>query len=169
MRHTAAVGSRYVKQKFVAGSAWFSAQLHDPALSPQVANAYCGGYHTFLTVQDSGDVYATGLNNYGQLGIGDAEPRYEPTLVHTLKGVNVVSISVRRTRRRELASRMWLVVFCVFSRRRFCLFCCGFVTGRLAQQRGIDRRRARLCVGSWRQWATGHHQGQSTRWRMLVR
>lgn len=93
--------------------------------SSQVANAYCGGYHTFLTVKDSGDVYATGLNNYGQLGIGDAEPRYEPTLVHTLKGVNIVSISVRRTRRREVASRMWLVVFFCFSRR--CVACFAVV------------------------------------------
>lgn len=32
--------------------------------------AFCGGYHTFFLNANRQDVYAVGLNNYGQLGIG---------------------------------------------------------------------------------------------------
>ena len=38
-------------------------------MSSKFNAAYCGGYHTFL-VHESGAVFAFGLNNHGQLGIG---------------------------------------------------------------------------------------------------
>ena len=37
-------------------------------------------------------VFACGLNNYGQLGVGDRENRTEPTLVPKLSNIGVVSI-----------------------------------------------------------------------------
>jgi alpha-tubulin suppressor-like RCC1 family protein len=40
----------------------------------------CGGHHTFL-VHESGAVFAVGLNNHGQLGVGDTEERDSPCVV----------------------------------------------------------------------------------------
>jgi alpha-tubulin suppressor-like RCC1 family protein len=38
-------------------------------------------------------VFACGLNNYGQLGVGDRENRTEPTLVPKLSNVGIVDIA----------------------------------------------------------------------------
>lgn len=40
----------------------------------KINKAVCGSYHT-LAISQEGAVYAMGLNNYGQLGLGDHEPR----------------------------------------------------------------------------------------------
>lgn len=42
--------------------------------------AFCAGYHTFL-VHESNAVYSVGLNNYGQLGVGDLDEHDSPTHV----------------------------------------------------------------------------------------
>ena len=54
-------------------------------LSAKFIKAYCGSYHTFL-VHESNAVYAFGLNNYGQLGIGESEreSEFEPERVQGL-------------------------------------------------------------------------------------
>lgn len=56
--------------------------------------AFCGAYHTFL-LTESGNVYACGLNNMGQLGLGSLDTPYTgvPLLIPTLEGRGVVSLS----------------------------------------------------------------------------
>ncbi|KAJ3216515.1 Regulator of chromosome condensation [Dinochytrium kinnereticum] len=44
---------------------------------------YCGGYHTFM-LHESGTVFAFGLNNYGQLGLGDTDEHDTPEPVEGL-------------------------------------------------------------------------------------
>ena len=43
-----------------------------------VTDVYCGSFHTFAVVDHGAEVYVFGLNNYGQLGLGDDEQRYVP-------------------------------------------------------------------------------------------
>ncbi|KAJ3345053.1 Regulator of chromosome condensation [Kappamyces sp. JEL0680] len=42
--------------------------------------AFCGGYHSFL-VHESNAIFSFGLNNYGQLGLGDLDEHDIPDLV----------------------------------------------------------------------------------------
>ncbi|KAJ3197627.1 Regulator of chromosome condensation [Irineochytrium annulatum] len=49
--------------------------------------AYCGGHHTFM-VHESGALFAFGLNNHGQLGLGDLEEHEMPELVTGLDPEN---------------------------------------------------------------------------------
>jgi regulator of chromosome condensation len=49
--------------------------------------AFCGGYHTIL-VHESNELFAFGLNNYGQLGLGDLEEHQIPDLV---EGIDTTS------------------------------------------------------------------------------
>jgi len=54
-----------------------------------VHNISCGAYHLIVVAKSSEDgslnVYGSGLNNYGQLGMGDIKPRHELTRVCTMK------------------------------------------------------------------------------------
>ena len=56
------------------------------SISSKFVKAFCGSYHTFL-VLDSNHVFAFGLNNYGQLGVGESEREveFEP---EEIKGLN---------------------------------------------------------------------------------
>ena len=48
--------------------------------SAKFSAVYCGGYHTIL-VHESHDLFSFGLNNHGQLGLGDVEEHAIPDLV----------------------------------------------------------------------------------------
>ena len=51
--------------------------------SGQIRDIFSGSYHSFAI--DSHDrVFAWGLNNYGQLGVGDRENRSEPQAIHLI-------------------------------------------------------------------------------------
>ena len=65
----------------------------DDKLRVRVRAAFAGAYHSFL-LTEAGDVYAFGLNNHGQLGLGSLEPPFsaEPFLVDALQGERVVQI-----------------------------------------------------------------------------
>lgn len=62
-----------------------------------VHNISCGGYHLLVVARDgeagSLNVYASGLNNYGQLGVGDLELRNELTRVTALDGSNISKVA----------------------------------------------------------------------------
>ena len=60
----------------------------------RVRSVHCGAYHTFLLTHTE-NVYACGLNNMGQLGLGSLEPNFtkEPVLVEALEGKGVVQLS----------------------------------------------------------------------------
>jgi regulator of chromosome condensation len=62
--------------------------LDNPTLTRRVLAVGCGSFHMLLVVQESGTskraVYSTGLNNYGQLGLGDIVNRESLTRVSTL-------------------------------------------------------------------------------------
>ena len=45
-----------------------------------IESVFCGGYHSFA-ISKSRVAYAWGLNNYGQLGVGDAESYFVPRKV----------------------------------------------------------------------------------------
>ncbi|KDO24365.1 hypothetical protein SPRG_10442 [Saprolegnia parasitica CBS 223.65] len=44
----------------------------------------CGSYHSLFIASETGGIYATGLNNYGQLGLGHDANQIEPQLVEAL-------------------------------------------------------------------------------------
>lgn len=60
----------------------------------KVVKVFGGAYHTFLLTA-SQNVYACGLNNMGQLGLGGMEPAHTgtPTLVATLESKQVCALS----------------------------------------------------------------------------
>lgn len=57
-----------------------------PGKAAKFVKAFCGSYHTFL-LHGSQSLYAFGLNNYGQLGIGETyqEEAFDPQRVLELK------------------------------------------------------------------------------------
>ena len=59
----------------------------------RLKGVYCGAYHTFF-LTESDNVYACGLNNMGQLGLGSLEPLFTgtPTLVEALEGEGVCQL-----------------------------------------------------------------------------
>ena len=52
----------------------------------------CGSEHSYGLSKD-GEVFSWGLNFKGQLGLGDFENRYEPTLVESLLPIDSQSIN----------------------------------------------------------------------------
>jgi regulator of chromosome condensation len=57
----------------------------------QVVGAFAGSYHSFAKTSD-GQVWAFGLNNFGQLGFGDTKDRVLPASVPALRGAGVEAI-----------------------------------------------------------------------------
>jgi regulator of chromosome condensation len=60
---------------------------------PPVKAIGCGSYHTLLALSSNGYLYACGLNNYGQLGIGSVENFWDLHLVQDLSGKNIVQVA----------------------------------------------------------------------------
>ncbi len=60
----------------------------------RVRAVYCGAYHSFVLTKTE-NVYACGLNNMGQLGLGSLEPGFTstPMLVEALEGKGVCQLS----------------------------------------------------------------------------
>lgn len=57
-----------------------------------IIGIYSGTNH-FFALSKEGDVFAWGLNNYGQLGLGDLKNRLNPELVPSLSGIGVVELA----------------------------------------------------------------------------
>ena len=57
-----------------------------------MVNIFCGKESSFC-INSKGSVYAWGLNNYGQLGIGHQLNTCTPTLINELEGINITSIA----------------------------------------------------------------------------
>jgi alpha-tubulin suppressor-like RCC1 family protein len=55
----------------------------------------CGSEHSFC-LSTEGEVFSWGLNFKGQLGLGDFENRYEPTIVDQLTPVDSVQNQNKR-------------------------------------------------------------------------
>lgn len=59
--------------------------------------AYVETLDTELLIQadleERGSVYVCGLNNKGQLGLGDTDPRRYFTVINSLRGINVITVS----------------------------------------------------------------------------
>ena len=51
------------------------------AAVPKFTDVFCGSYHTYGCTQNPPAVYVWGLNNYGQLGTGDTDTRYQPQVI----------------------------------------------------------------------------------------
>ncbi|CAN0338849.1 unnamed protein product [Pylaiella littoralis] len=51
----------------------------------------CGEYHSLVVTRSDSDVYACGLNSYGQLGLGDTDNRKRLALVEGLIGLNTMA------------------------------------------------------------------------------
>ncbi|KAI8846107.1 regulator of chromosome condensation 1/beta-lactamase-inhibitor protein II, partial [Chytridium lagenaria] len=54
---------------------------------------FCGGYHTFM-LHETGAVFSFGLNNYGQLGLGDTDEHDTPEQVEGLDPMEGVEMIV---------------------------------------------------------------------------
>eukprot|EP00731_Ephydatia_muelleri_P031512 Em0023g19a len=48
---------------------------------PKFTDVFCGSYHTFAYAKEDGCLCVWGLNNYGQLGTGDTDTRYQPQVI----------------------------------------------------------------------------------------
>ncbi len=59
---------------------------------PRIVRIFCGEYHC-LALDSEHNVYAWGLNNFGQLGVGDHESSPTPRLVAGLSGKRVVRLA----------------------------------------------------------------------------
>lgn len=59
---------------------------------PAVKAIGCGSYHTLVALAANGYVYAAGLNNYGQLGVGSTANHVELQLVDDLTPHNVAAV-----------------------------------------------------------------------------
>ncbi|EDO33245.1 predicted protein [Nematostella vectensis] len=51
-------------------------------------DVFCGSFATFVVAKTGSDVYAWGLNNYGQLGTGDVQTWHFPVKVKSLSQLN---------------------------------------------------------------------------------
>ncbi|KAI8929480.1 regulator of chromosome condensation 1/beta-lactamase-inhibitor protein II [Entophlyctis helioformis] len=60
-------------------------------LSSRFTHVYCGGYHTFM-VHETQALFSFGLNNYGQLGLGDAEDHDNPEQVEGLEPADGIAL-----------------------------------------------------------------------------
>lgn len=60
-----------------------------------VDSVACGAYHLLVIANDKGDcaVYASGLNQYGQLGLNDTNDRKELTRITNLDGCEIMAVS----------------------------------------------------------------------------
>jgi regulator of chromosome condensation len=62
----------------------------------QVISIGCGGFHLIVVAREPGHfettVWTSGLNQYGQLGLGDTERRDELTLVKALDGKQIIAV-----------------------------------------------------------------------------
>ena len=52
----------------------------------------CGAYHSLFYQSVAGRVFGFGLNNYGQLGLGDEETRLEPVSIQALEGKRISAL-----------------------------------------------------------------------------
>ncbi|TYZ57713.1 hypothetical protein PybrP1_006288 [[Pythium] brassicae (nom. inval.)] len=59
---------------------------------PEVKAIGCGSYHLLVSLAANGYLYATGLNNYGQLGVGSTANHAELQLVESLSTQNVAAV-----------------------------------------------------------------------------
>lgn len=59
---------------------------------PEVKAIGCGSYHLLVALAANGYLYATGLNNYGQLGVGSTENHDALQLVESLSTQNVAAV-----------------------------------------------------------------------------
>jgi len=57
-------------------------------------DVFCGSYNTFAVTKDHKTVYAFGLNNYGQLGVGDTAIRYAPQQFKFIPQVDSLSQAI---------------------------------------------------------------------------
>jgi regulator of chromosome condensation len=68
-----------------------------PILKREVIAVATGQYHLLVVARDPGSnfgkVYASGMNNYGQLGTGDVRDRHALTHVETLASENIVNVA----------------------------------------------------------------------------
>jgi len=62
------------------------------ALRVRLTKITLGAGHA-VALSHQGKVYTWGLNLLGQLGVGDTEPRWSPTLVPTLKDAKIVDVA----------------------------------------------------------------------------
>lgn len=58
------------------------------AAARKIVDVDCGTYTTFA-LAENGNVYACGLNNYGQLALSNLEPVFVPTKIKSLEGKDV--------------------------------------------------------------------------------
>jgi regulator of chromosome condensation len=77
------------------------AQVHLAPASPQLKNGGklpfiktigTGMWHLFLVTATGSDVYTSGLNNYGQLGLGDETNRNQLEIIPGLEGCQITEI-----------------------------------------------------------------------------
>jgi regulator of chromosome condensation len=70
--------------------------------SSKFSMGFAGGYHTFM-VHESGSVYAFGLNNHGQLGVGSTDETDGPEPVEELDGSQIKIVALKGGEHHSLA------------------------------------------------------------------
>lgn len=59
------------------------------------------GENSCFAISNTGNVYAWGQNNYGQLGVADKQNRYEPQKIDTLSNIREISSGINHTIARD--------------------------------------------------------------------
>lgn len=54
----------------------------------KAVDVFCGNHHSFY-INDKGQVFGWGLNNHGQLGIGNKENTSFPTIIKKFEGIRI--------------------------------------------------------------------------------
>lgn len=67
-------------EQFREGEEMIIREISTEGIGQKVVDIFCGNYTSFLT-DELGNLYAWGLNNYGQLGVGGCESTHRPTRV----------------------------------------------------------------------------------------
>ena len=86
------VPSRLKKQGLRVHAVGFRSTLKLKKSDRRVCNVFCHAYCTFVTLSN-GQTYAWGLNNYGQLGVGDRETTFLPKPITLEDGEQVAQIT----------------------------------------------------------------------------
>ena len=93
--------------------------LHPTRITPRrhrnhggIISMICGSYHSFLLAAD-GTVFAVGLNNFGQLGLGDFEDRLVPEeiAVEAWQGHKIIDLAAGEHHSMALSSSGNVFVF----------------------------------------------------------
>eukprot|EP00742_Colponemidia_sp_Colp-10_P002210 GILJ01002363.1.p1 GENE.GILJ01002363.1~~GILJ01002363.1.p1 ORF type:complete len:646 (-),score=71.18 GILJ01002363.1:240-2123(-) len=111
-----------------------------------ICHIACGSYHS-AAVSENGEVYTWGMNDHGQLGLGNLDNTSRPRLVEFLKEKGVQQVVCGGSHTGVTVARSWVAdkdahscmqcktQFTLFTRRHHCRNCGGVFCGKCTTKR----------------------------------